>query len=59
MLHMLMLAQNIIFIKSDDIIHTLCSGVGTYTDTPDWSGQSFWKIILKTQLEIVDFILSY
>ena len=32
------------------------SGVGTYTDTPDWSGQSFWKIILKTQSEIVDSI---
>ena len=35
------------------------SGVGTYTDTPDWSGQSFWKIILKTQSEIVDSIPSY
>ena len=36
-----------------------CSGVGTYTDTPDWSGQSFWKIILKTQSEIVDSIPLY
>ena len=35
------------------------SGVGTYTDTPDWSRQSFWKISLKTQSEIVDSIPLY
>ena len=37
----------------------LVSGVGTYTDTPDWSGQSFWKIILRLQLEIEDSIPLY
>ena len=26
----------------------LYRGVGTYTDTPDWSGQSFGTIILDT-----------
>ena len=26
-------------------ISNMSSGVGTYSDTPDWSGQSFGKII--------------
>ena len=35
------------------------SGVGTYTDTPDWSGQSFWIITLDMQSGVIDSIRIY
>ena len=35
------------------------SGVGTYMDTPDWSGQSFCKIIEEKQLGMIDSLKTY
>ena len=33
-------------------------GVETYTNTPDWSGQSFGEIILETRPGMINSILK-